>query len=367
MATFLLAQLHLESLIGRRSAKSTRAALKELSKGFDDHTYGKAYRNAISRVQGQLGEQTDLAMQTLSWLVCARRPLTSLEPQHALAIEEGEPIIDEENKPEVEDILAVCAGLVTVENESGIIRLVHYTTQEYLERKKEFLFPNAQDAISILCVTYISFEILGSGICESDEAFEESLESHPFYLYAARHWGDHISQKLLPQNKRSTLGHTQSQKVGARIFQGKRRGCISLHTVGLKKQCFTFFEITTLWKFYHNNGWTPLRYAISGSRLNVVRLLLSHGADPNGVSQDHDIPLALAAQYGKDAIVKLLLEWGADADAPDRWYGSALIAACDEDQLKTAEIPVNSKADMNPESKLYGIPLEAAASAGHTT
>ena len=112
----------------------------------------------MTRIQGQLGEQTELAMQTLSWLACARRPLTSLELQHALAIEKGESSIDEENMPEVEDILAVCAGLVTIENESGIIRLVHYTTQEYLERKKDLLFPSVEDDISRLCVTYISFD-----------------------------------------------------------------------------------------------------------------------------------------------------------------------------------------------------------------
>ncbi|KAJ5157966.1 uncharacterized protein N7500_007617 [Penicillium coprophilum] len=379
---FLLAQLHLESLIGRRSAKSTRAALKELSKGFDDHTYDKAYGNAISRVQGQLGEQTDLAMQTLSWLVCARRPLTSLELQYALAIEEGESSIDEENKPEVEDILAVCAGLVTVENESGIIRLVHYTTQEYLERKKEFLFPNAQDTISILCVTYISFEIFGSGICESDEAFEERLESHPFYLYAARHWSDHVrtANSLHPdvidflKDQPKVAASEQaihvttpslSKKGWSQDFPREKTGLHLAAYRGIEEAVLYFLQNHHPVDISHNGGWTPLKYAISGGRSDVVRLLLSHGADPNGASQDPDIPLALAAQYGKDAIVRLLLEWGADVDAPDRWYGSALIAACDEGQLKTAEILVNSKADINTESELYGSPLEAAASAGH--
>lgn len=44
----------------------------------------------------------------------------------------------------------------------------------------------------MLCVTYISFDEFGSGICESDEAFEGHLESHPFYHYLVRHWGDHV-------------------------------------------------------------------------------------------------------------------------------------------------------------------------------
>jgi hypothetical protein len=63
------------------------------------------------------------------------------ELQHALAVEVGEAELDEENLPEIEDIVSVCAGLVTIDEESGIIRLVHYTTQEYFERTQRQWFP----------------------------------------------------------------------------------------------------------------------------------------------------------------------------------------------------------------------------------
>jgi hypothetical protein len=43
-----------------------------------------------------------------------------------------------------------------------------------------------------MCVAYISFETFGSGVCESDTAMEERLQSHPFYSYAACYWGDHV-------------------------------------------------------------------------------------------------------------------------------------------------------------------------------
>jgi hypothetical protein len=42
--------------------------------------------------------------------------------------------LDETNLPEIEDMISVCADLVTVDGESNIIRLVHYTTQEFFER-----------------------------------------------------------------------------------------------------------------------------------------------------------------------------------------------------------------------------------------
>ncbi|CAI7663068.1 uncharacterized protein N7487_010618 [Penicillium crustosum] len=378
---FLLAQLYFDSLIGRRSAKSTRIALKELSKGFDDYPYDRAYDNAMRRIQGQIGEQTDLAMQTLSWLTCARRPLTSLELQHALAIEEGEPTIDEENMPEVEDILAVCSGLVTIENESGIIRLVHYTTQEYLERKKDLLFPSAENDISRLCVTYISFDTFGSGICESDEAFEERLQSYPFYPYAVWNWGHHVKltgtlqpgvidflknePKVDASEQVIHVRRYSTPKDWSQNFPRQRAGLHLAAYRGIEEAVSYFLQQGYPVDICHNGGWTALRHAISGGHLNITKLLLSYGADPNGTSQDAYTPLSSAAQYGREAITRLLLEWGADVDAPCGWHGSALVAACDEGQLKISEILLNSKAKINIESELCGTPLEAAANAGH--
>ncbi|KGO40643.1 hypothetical protein PEXP_071470 [Penicillium expansum] len=345
------------------------------------HVQGMAYDNAMSRIQGQVGEQTDLAMQTLSWLTCAIRPLTSLELQHALAIEEGESSFDEENMPEVEDILTVCAGLVTIENESKIIRLVHYTTQEYLERKKDLLFPSAQNDISMLCVTYISFDTFGSGVCESDEAFEERLQSYPFYPYAVYHWGHHVklsgtlhpivmdflkdqtkidaSEQVIHVRRHSTR-NGWSQK-----FPRQRMGLHLAAYRGIEEAVSYFLQHGYPVDICHNGGWTALRHAISGDHLNITQLLLSNGADPNGACHDRYTPLSSAAQYGREPIIRLLLEWGADVDAPCGWYGSALVAACDEGQLKIAEILLNSKANINIESELYGSSLETAAKAGH--
>jgi hypothetical protein len=129
---FLLAQLHLDSLIRKRSPKAIRAALERLPKGSE--AYDQAYCEAMERIEGQVADSQELAKQVLSWITCAKRPLTTSELRHALAVEKGESELDEENLPEIEDMVSVCAGLVTVDEKSEIIRLVHYTTQEYFER-----------------------------------------------------------------------------------------------------------------------------------------------------------------------------------------------------------------------------------------
>jgi hypothetical protein len=140
----------------------------------------------VIRIEAQQADQEELAKQVLSWITCAKRPLTTLELRHALAVEEGASELDEENLPEVNDIVSVCAGLVAIDKESDIIRLVHYTAQEYLERAQTSLFPYAEADITRICVTYLSFDVFTAGFSLTADIFNARLKSYIFYDYAAR-------------------------------------------------------------------------------------------------------------------------------------------------------------------------------------
>jgi hypothetical protein len=70
---------------------------------------------------------------------------------------------------------SVCAGLVTIDEESDIIRLIYYTTQEYFERTQTRWFPSAQTDIATTCLTYLSFDTFESGFCSTDEAGSASI------------------------------------------------------------------------------------------------------------------------------------------------------------------------------------------------
>ena len=108
---------------------------------------------------------------------------------------------DEGNLCRVEDMVSVCAGLVTVDEESSIIRLDHYTTQEYFKRTQEKWFPNIETDIATICVTYLLFDEFESGFCQNDEEFEERLLSNPLYDYASRNWGHYAckASTLIPE------------------------------------------------------------------------------------------------------------------------------------------------------------------------
>jgi hypothetical protein len=137
----------------------------------------QAYEHAMERLQGQTLGFRLLAEKVLSWITCAKRQLTTSELRHALAVEVGKPELDDENFPQVESMVSVCVGLVTADEESGVIRLVHYTAQEYFERTQEDWFPNAEESITTSCVTYLSFGTFDGGASSTDEELDERRQS----------------------------------------------------------------------------------------------------------------------------------------------------------------------------------------------
>lgn len=100
---FLLAKLHLDSLVGTRSRKAVRNALKKFGTGSD--VYDSAYKEAMERIEGQMPGQVKSAKEVLSWITCTKRPLTTLELLHALAIEVDTCALDEENLGKIEDLV----------------------------------------------------------------------------------------------------------------------------------------------------------------------------------------------------------------------------------------------------------------------
>lgn len=60
------------------------------------------------------------------------------------------------------------------------------------------------------------------------------------------------------------------------------------------------------------HGMTPLMFAASRGRIEMVRMLLAHGADPNAMRGDKFTPLLLAAFFGHSEVVRILVEHGAE-------------------------------------------------------
>lgn len=151
----------MDSLKDKKSPKAIKKALKDLPTG--PQALDLAYREAISRIQDQMDGLRSLAIQALGWLTCARRHLSVTELLHALAIDIGESKFDEENLDDADEVLSVCAGLVIVDNESDIIRLVHYTAEEYFKQNMSSIFPDIGQHIAMSCLTYLLYDDFDQG------------------------------------------------------------------------------------------------------------------------------------------------------------------------------------------------------------
>ncbi|KAJ2988192.1 hypothetical protein NUW58_g4110 [Xylaria curta] len=340
---FLLAQLHLDSLMGKRSPKALKTALTKLRTGFD--AYDHAYDDAMERIKGQVTDQEELAKQVLSWITHAKRPLMIVELQHALAVEVGDYQLEEENLSQIEDIVSVCAGLVTIDNESRIIRLVHYTTEEYFLRTHNRWFPNAQLDITRTCVTYLSFKAFKSGFCPTDDKFEERLHLNPLYDYAAQNWGHHaretwsLSEEIMGFLKGDANVEASSQALIAvkryqwhtKYSQQVPREMTGLHLAayfGVEKAAKALL-VRHSPDFTDSSGQTPLSYAAANGHKDVVQLLLATGGvDVNCTDSYGGTPLSYAAANGHKDVVQLLLATsGVDVNCKDSYGGTPLLWA----------------------------------------
>jgi ankyrin repeat protein len=328
---FLLAHMHFESLL--RLGLGTKAkvvfALENLSKG--SGALEAAYSEAILRIDGQPQGNRILAKNALSWISYAQRPLTTGELCHALAVQPGDTQLDPDNIPDIDDIISVCAGLVTIDKEGQIVRLVHYTTQQYLVSIREKWHHDAQYHIASTCLSYLCFDAFASGSCTSDVEFERRLQQHEFLYYSTRYWEQHVAAV---QNKISSLAMvllhnsnliacaTQTRSTASKkhewvrmsqVFPKRVTGLhltVSFGLLHLSEQLLFSAqgEKLTLAEARDSYGQTPLMWAARNGQLETVMLLLSiDDVDPDAKDHEGMTPLMWAALNGHNDIVKQLL------------------------------------------------------------
>ncbi|KAK8017199.1 hypothetical protein PG991_008275 [Apiospora marii] len=192
MFRFLLAQIYLKFLEDKDTPNDVCEALDRMSDRplSTESPYQKAYDDMMTRITGQLPGHAKRAKQVLGWIVHAERPLKTHELQHALGVKFGQSSVDPKNLPETDHLVSICAGLVTVDKGINVIRLIHYTVQEYFVSTKNQWFPEFQETMAMTCISYLSFEAFATGRCHHS-ALEKRFQEYPFYDYAAGHWGHH--------------------------------------------------------------------------------------------------------------------------------------------------------------------------------
>ncbi len=310
------------------------------------------YDEAMHRIYSQPTEDVALAKRVLSWVSCAKRPLKVLELQHALAVEPGAIEIDEEALTEEDLFVSVCAGLVTIEKESNIIRLVHFTTQEYLERTRINHFPTAEIDIAMSCLTYLSFD--GHiGLAYMRFKRDPSRDQYPLLSYVTTYWAAHTRGE--PEKD------PQIQRLALQLFENKRKvpSLNSIKQSPRSRRCAPPYSKPVV---------EGLSLAASSGLITITAMFLDRGAQIENPSFPNDErPLHFAARYGYGAVVKLLLEKGAQRDARI-WKSkeTALMLAAVSGHELVVQVLLDSGAAIEAENSEKSTPLKLAVSFHNT-
>ncbi|OBT88430.1 hypothetical protein VE02_03298 [Pseudogymnoascus sp. 03VT05] len=328
---FLLARLHVDSLLDKTTKSKVRAMLKGLS---------------------------------------------SEELLHALSVNPGETDLDRDNFEDMDDIVSFCAGLVTVDDKSNIIRLIHYTTQEYFLQIRQDWNPTAQKDITTTCLTYISFGPFKTGVPSDDKILDDILETYVFFDYASQHWVQHampVQEQVLDlalivlkdMELVSYLVYSMS-KLRNRLREPSayglhRMGCMGVHLtakLGLNYLLGVLLgEIgdAGIANVRDVKGQTPLSWAAKHGQTATVKLLVERDdVDANSKDDFGLTPLSLAAGKGHIAIVKFLLEQDdVNAELSDNYGQTPLAWSAAKGRQEIVKLLIE-RDDVNADSKDNG-------------
>jgi ankyrin repeat protein len=359
---FLLAQLHVDSLAKKHNRKAVREALKALPKEIDE-----TYDEVLQRIERQDPKDADLAKRILAWISYAKRPLSISEQQHALGTIPRASDIDDDTLIPEDLLMSVCAGITTIERESRIVRLVHYTTEEYFERYRHQLFLNVESVIGLTCLTYLKFDLFENSSLKLDlfdnPSFVKTNLGKRYLLgqYVWEHWEEHIrgpAESILDSDlrnlfSRATIFRLHSPHIFPSGIAMEEIINSPLHTTAL----FGFDAFcSSLLRDRSGigdvdarsmSGKTPLAFAAARGYQSVIKRLIEYGADCNAADSYGRTPLIAAASCGEVGAVRLLLDFGADVNHIDTIGNSALLGASLSGNEESMPVLIESGVDLN--------------------
>ncbi|KAH6951342.1 hypothetical protein DER45DRAFT_576233 [Fusarium avenaceum] len=371
---FLLSQLHLDSLRGKTSVQAVRKAIAKLPSGSD--AYCHAYETAMERIQSQMSDHRDLALRVLSWITCAKRPLTVKELRHALAVEVGSTELDKDAMPEIDIMVQVCIGLVTIDKGDDIIRLVHYTAQEYFEKTQAIWFSKAESDITTTCVTYLNFQQFKSGRCLNEEGFSKRLQLNPLFHYASKNWGHHarntttICEGVLDFLESNSSVQASAQALLAHEMIPRIR--IPYRHTGLHLAAYfgAVAETRSLLRVKSPDledglKQTAIFHAARNGHRAVMKLLLESGAKADWRDYERRTPLSFAAEGGHATATQLLLDYNAEVDSEDYYGLTPLSWAAQWGSETVVQVLLNNNAKFDSGDEDGRTPLSFTAERGH--
>ena len=377
MPRFLLVSLNIDAVLQETTIHRRRQKLNAMTGGLG---LGDAYGATLDRIKGQGGERARLGIAALMWTSHSERPLKADELCHALSVEIGSPHLNSDNVPSIGTLLACCQGLITIDKEASIVRLIHYTLQEYLRAHPE-LFGAAHSTMAETCLSYLNSQQVKAPPTRTSPY----PQGTPFLGYSSQYWGVHAKRELSDCAKSLALKlfDDYSNHISTEILL-RRQGLYSIRT-NLDKiylfsglHCASIFGVAELVTSLIEvegcdinqidcAGNTPLVWAAQCGHEEVVKILLGRDdIDSEKPGTYGQTPLHCAAESGHEGVVKTLL--GRDDVNPNKqnvWGQTPLLRAAGSGQEGVVKLLLG-RDDVSPDKLTGGdTPLARAARNGH--
>lgn len=342
---FLLAALQIRTVLNKTSAGDMDEALEHLPRDLDE-----AFSKTLQRIQSQPDGQDTLGMATLMWIAHARRPLIATELSEALAIKAGSTALKPRFRPSQKRMVDCCMGLVAVDDRSSVIRLVHFSVQEYLHKYQDGLFAQSECTIAEACITYLLFEPFACGPRRKETEVVDMISKNAFVRYAAHHWGSHVRSAVNDEVDKLALTFLQAEA---------QRGCslqILHYSVNLREE---------YWNDEESRSCNGLHLAaIFGLEELGKRLLKAKKIQVDDATKMGTTALIKAAAGGHQQFTEMLLGMQADR-IKENWYGTALHCAAEAGQVTTLITLLETGLDVDIRDRRGRTSLHCATVSGH--
>ncbi|KAH6903931.1 hypothetical protein BKA70DRAFT_1154855 [Coprinopsis sp. MPI-PUGE-AT-0042] len=347
---FLHAKLQLEALRNCMSILDVEETLE----GFPTDI-NSIYMKTWDRVLAQEPKQSNLAKLVLLWITHAHGEVTIDVLRRAIATSPETHSFDPKRMVPEALLLSVCCGLVSVDEKTKLVRLIHYTTRDAILPRIQELYPAPHAILAQVCIAHVTNRGFQNCTleCETgkeENAFQELLRGDLLLAYSHWSWVHHTRQcfhhnPVVVAASELVLGSTNYPLENI-VFEVDFGGPLHVvvfygleELIPLASQAQTPNVHTTIYRA------SPLMLAAKVGNLACAKALLSLlGVDAPGIdinAQDNNgwTALIYAARRGHTPVLKLLCEVpGIDINTADNRGQTALIHAVDEGNTEAAKL-----------------------------
>ncbi|KAH6894763.1 hypothetical protein BKA70DRAFT_1160657 [Coprinopsis sp. MPI-PUGE-AT-0042] len=332
---FLHARLQLEALRNCVSAYDVEETLQAFPSDIK-----AIYAKTWERILAQAPKQSNLAKLVLLWITHADGEMTIDTLRLAVATCPETYAFEPKRMVPEALLLSVCCGLVSVDEKTRLVRLIHYTTRDAILPRILDLFPVPHALLRHVCIAYVTqcgFQNYIEKHNGQDQLHDPRtlLRNDALLGYAYRSWAHHTRQcghytpitsaaaDLVVNCKSYPLDDAGRVDFGGPLHVAAFYGLEDL--IPLAAQVHSSNSRTT------NFGESPLILAARRGHLACAKALLSlPGIDVNLCTTHSQNALMVAASYGHIECVQLLAEVpGIDINAADVLSNAALMRAAE--------------------------------------